>query len=314
MRTPINELSDGQTLDQSFRVGDKQIRLNRDGGKYLLLRLTDATGTIVAMVWNAGEKLLDAFDTGDYVQLAGRTQIHKGSLQIIGKTVHRLTDADIDPADFDRFDAAASDADLDRVRTLLVGLSNVHLRRLGESFLADEDFITDLRTAAAAVNNHHAHPGGLLRHTADMMELAAAIAPRYDGVDPDLVVTGAFLHDIGKIHELGGDGELNYTDRGQLVGHIVIGVQMLGDKIATLPDFPPELRSHLEHLIVSHHGVLEYGSPKIPVTLEAVLLHHIDNLDSKMAACLSVIENDVAAAGPWTNYHPGIGRKMWKGR
>jgi len=226
--------------------------------------------------------------------------------------------AEVNAGDFERFDAAESDRLVARVGELFSTLRDVHLRRLGEAFLADRGLIDRLRSAAAAVSHHHAYPGGLLRHTVDLMELSLLVAPRYPKLDGERLLMGAFLHDLGKVEELAGDDEFAYTDRGQLVGHIVIGVQMLGEKIAILDadgetPFPNELRLHLEHFIVSHHGQIEYGSPKLPVTLEAVALHHLDNLDAKLAAYGSVIEGDVAADGNWTNYHPAIGRKLWKG-
>ncbi len=169
--------------------------------------------------------------------------------------------------------------------------------------------------AAAAVSNHHAYPGGLLRHTIDLMELAKLIGPRYPHIDTELLMFGAFLHDLGKIDEMSHGGEISYTDRGQMLGHIVIGIQLLGQKIEQIEgdeSFPDELRLHLEHLIVSHHGQLDFGSPKLPVTLEAVALHHIDNLDAKITSYTSVIEADVSTDPNWTNYNPSIGRKLWK--
>jgi 3'-5' exoribonuclease len=320
-RTPVAELADGQPLEQAFRAADKQLRVNRQGGKYILLRLADRTGVIAAMFWNADEKLFDSFDRGDYVFCHGRTQIHNGTLQIIVTGLERMDPSEVELSEFERFDAAASEQLIDRLGELFSKLGNPHLARLGEAYLQDEKFVSRFSKAAAAVNNHHAYPGGLLRHTVDMMELAALVATRYPQLDADLLVFGAFLHDLGKIDELAADGEISYTDRGQMVGHIVIGVQTLGEKIASISDgsdsaksFPAELKLHLEHMVVSHHGVLEYGSPKIPVTLEAVALHHIDNLDAKMAAYTSVIEADVAADGNWTNYNPSIGRKLWKKR
>jgi 3'-5' exoribonuclease len=321
-RTPVAELADGQPLQQAFRAADKQLRVNRQGGKYILLRLADRSGVIAAMFWNADERLFDSFDRGDYVFCHGRTQIHNGALQIIVTGLERMDPSEVELSEFERFDAAESERLVDRLSELFANLQNAHLRRLGQAYLADAKFISRLSKAAAAVNNHHAYPGGLLRHTVDMMELAGVVAGRYPQLDADLLIFGAFLHDLGKIDELAADGEISYTDRGQMVGHIVIGVQMLGEKIASLGGdsddanrdeaFPTELRLHLEHMIVSHHGVLEYGSPKIPVTLEAVALHHIDNLDAKMASYTAVIEADVAADGNWTNYNPSIGRKLWK--
>ena len=188
---------------------------------------------------------------------------------------------------------------------------------MGNAFLCDESFVAKLRLATAAVSNHHAYPGELLRHTVDLMEVCQFLGPRYPGVDTELLMFGAFLHDLGKIAEISASGELSYTDRGQLVGHIVIGVQMLGDAIVAFEedadeDFPNDLRLQLEHLIVSHHGQLEFGSPRLPATLEAIALHHIDNLDAKITSFTSLIESDLTNNENWTNYHPSIGRKLWK--
>lgn len=317
-RTSVLELTDGQQLEQPFQAADKQLRVNRQGGKYILLRLADRTGVIAGMLWNADERIFDSFDRGDYIFCRGRTQIHNGVLQVIVTNVERMDPSEVDIAEFERFDAAESDRLQTRLAQLLGDLKNVHLRRLGEAYLADETLMANLKLAAAGVSNHHAYPGGLLRHTIDLMELTELVAPRYPQLDGELLKFGAFLHDLGKIEELSGAGEISYTDRGQMVGHIVIGVQMLGEKIASVEQsgdsFPTELRLHLEHLVVSHHGQIEFGSPKLPVTLEAIALHHLDNLDAKLAACTSVIEADVSVDGNWTNYNPSIGRKLWKNR
>lgn len=313
-RTPILDFVEGQQFEQSFRAADKQLRVNRQGGKYILMRLADRSGTIAGMLWNADERIFESFDRGDYVLVRGRTQVHNGALQAIVADVTKLNPQDVDPTEFDRFDAAESERLVAQLTELISGISNPDLRGLSEAYLADDALMKKLRSAAAAVSNHHAYPGGLLAHTIDLMEIAQLISPRYPQLDGELLMVGAFLHDLGKIEELSGGGEVTYTDRGQMVGHIVIGIQMLGEKIATLDAFPDQLRLHLEHLIVSHHGQLEFGSPKIPLTLEAVALHHIDNLDAKISAFTSIIETDVAADGNWTNYNPSIGRKLWKKR
>ncbi|QDT08873.1 3'-5' exoribonuclease YhaM family protein [Planctomycetes bacterium K23_9] len=318
-RTPIVDLNDGQSFEQAFQAADKQLRVNRQGGKYILMKLSDQSGTIAGMMWNADEKMFESFDRSDYVFCKGRTQIHNGNLQVIVTSIERMDPSEIELSEFERFDAAAADQLETRLRELLGGLRNIHLRALGETYLGDEDLLGRLKSAAAAVSNHHAYPGGLLRHTIDLMEMCQAIGPRYPQMDTELLMFGAFLHDLGKIEELSSGGEISYTDRGQMLGHIVIGIQMLDEKIRSLQTdsndrFPDELKLHLEHLVVSHHGQLEYGSPKLPVTLEAVALHHIDNLDAKITAYTSVIESDVAADGNWTNYNPSIGRKLWKNR
>lgn len=313
----INEWTEQEKLDEVFRVGDKQLRANRQGGKYILLKLTDRTGTLTGMFWNADEDKFASFERGDYVRCLGRTQLYNGALQAILTDVQRVEDGDVDPADFDRFDAAVAGALAEQLAARLRGLRNVHLRRIGEAFLADEPLMERFRVAPAAVTNHHAYPGGLLQHTVDLIALVDAVTPHYPRIDAELVVMGAFLHDIGKVEELSVEGELTYTDRGQLIGHIVIGVQMLAEKIAAAEgtggeSVPAELRYQLEHLILSHHGHLEFGSPKVPMTLEAILLHHLDNLDAKVVAALAVIDADISSEGNWTHYNPSQGRKYWK--
>lgn len=316
-RITISQLSDNQSLEQAFQAVDKQLRVNRQGGKYVLLKLADRTGTISGMIWNADERTFESFQRGDYVFCRGRTQIHNGNLQIIVSEVKPLRPDEVHLPDFDRFDSQQAEALTSRLGELLSGLTNVHLRRLGQVFLSDQEFMAQLQVAAAAVSNHHAYPGGLLQHTVDLMELAQWVGPRYEQIDSELLMFGAFLHDLGKLQELTSGGESTYTDRGQLIGHLVLGVQMLGERISKLETttgepFPIGLRTQLEHLILSHHGVLEFGSPKVPQTLEAIALHHLDNLDAKLSATISIIQTDVGGDENWTNYHPAMGRKFWK--
>lgn len=316
-RIAITDLSDGVTLSQAFQAADKQLRVNRQGGKYILLKLADKSGTIAGMMWNADETIFDRFDRGDFVHCDGRVQVHNGTLQIIVTDIQRMDPSEVSADDFERFDADAAKVLTVRLRELLGSLTQKPLAALANAYLADEPFVDSLQRAAAAVTNHHAYPGGLLRHTIDMMELTQLIGPRYPELNSELLLVGAFLHDLGKIDELRSGGEISYTDRGQLVGHIVIGIQQLTQKIAEAEtasgvQFSDSLRHQLEHLIASHHGLLEYGSPKIPMTLEAVALHHIDNLDAKLTSYISIIETDIAADGNWTNYNPSIGRKLWK--
>ena len=314
-RICISDLSEGQQLEQAFRAADKQLRVNRQGSKYILLKLADRSGTIAGMLWNADERTFESFDRGDFLFCQGRTQIHNGALQMILQRVERMDPHEVDESEFEQFDAAASDRLQARLSELLGEIRNPPLRALGNAFLSDATLMSKLARAPAGVSNHHAYPGGLLRHLIDIMELARLITPRYPQLDGELLVVGALLHDLGKVEELSTRGEVSYTDRGQLVGHIVIGVQLLGEKIDALAEpFPVELRLQLEHLIVSHHGELEFGSPRLPATLEAVALHHLDNLDAKLASFTSVIESDVSGDGNWTNYSPALGRKLWKKR
>lgn len=312
-RTPIAELTDGQSIDQAFRVADKQLRVNRDGGKYVFMKLGDRTGTIVAMKWNADERLFESFDRGDHVNVSGRCQIHKGALQVIVQRIDPLDDDQIHPEDFDRFDADATRQAIADIREMIASIDNDDVVQILDSLWAEEGFEEAFLGAPAAVSNHHAYPGGLAIHTRDLMQLILAVAPRYDQLDRDLLLAGAFLHDLGKIDELSGGDELTYTDRGQLLGHIVIGLERLQRAVNRSDSSPdPNVVLQLQHMVVSHHGLLEYGSPRIPMTMEALVLHHLDNLDAKIASFQSVLDADVGADPLWTNFHPGIGRKLRK--
>ncbi|MGC6447051.1 MAG: 3'-5' exoribonuclease YhaM family protein [Rubripirellula sp.] len=317
-RVSVKDLCDGVPVDQAFRVADKQLRVNRQGSKYILLRLEDKTGIIAAMMWNVDERVFESFDRLDFVVCRGRTQIHNGSLQMIVTAVERIDPSRVDLADFERFDSQKANQLFGQLSSMLKGVKDPALQAIGEAFLADSDFVQALQRAPAAVSHHHAFPGGLLQHTVDLMELVKIVATRYPQLDGDLLLYGAFLHDLGKIKELSSSGETTYTDQGQLVGHIVIGVQMLSEKICDVSQRHPKLvedslRHQLEHLIVSHHGSMEYGSPRLPATLEALVLHHLDNLDAKLASYINVIDTDISVDGNWTNYNSGIGRKLWRG-
>lgn len=315
----IQQLSDREQVDEVFLVADKQLRTNRQGGLYLQMRLSDRTGSVNAMMWNANEKLYHAFENGDYLQVQGTAQFYNGALQIIVSHLDRTPASQVEEADFVTLDAIAVDRLATRLSELLRAMRSCPLRNLAECFLMDDAFMGRLCAAPAGIKNHHAYRGGLLDHTVGLMELAAVVAPRYPAIDTDLLLTGAFLHDIGKIHELTYERDLAYSDEGQLVGHLVIGVRLLDEKIReaeTLSGepFPDELRLRLQHMILSHHGEYEFGSPKLPMTLEAIALHFLDNLDSKIHSIGGVMREDSNDASPWTPYQAALGRKLFKGR
>lgn len=318
LRRFINQLGERESVDQVFLIADKQLRVNRNGNLYLQLRLADRTGALTGMLWNATEQLFHTIPTGNYQRVAGTTQVHNGQLQMIISRIEPADPRQVDEQDFVVIRDEQIAELTDRLKEMLRQVRNVPLRRLAECFLADEGFMARFTAAPAGVKNHHAYRGGLLAHVVSLMELCRVVAPRYPDLDEDLLILGAFLHDAGKIDELTYDRELGYSDEGQLVGHVVMAVSMVERKVAQVEQatgtpFPRELLLRLKHLIVSHHGEYEYGSPKLPMTLEAVALHLLDNLDAKLYSVGQMLREDTATDSPWTSYNQAWGRKFFKG-
>ncbi len=314
----VKELSDGESVDQVFLASEKQLRPNRQGNLYLQVRLSDKTGSTVAMLWNAEQKDFDRFNNGDFVRVKGTSQLYNGGMQIIAKHFEQVDSARVEEGDFITLSTRELDGLINSVAEMLRGMKNFPLRNLAECFLIDNEFMNKLRRAPAGVKNHHAYQGGLLAHVNSLMKLAAVTSPLYENVDNDLVLMGAFLHDVGKIDELTYSPDLGYSDSGQLVGHLIQGVSILERKIAEVNQmneeaFPEDLGLQLKHMIVIHHGPPEFGSPKVPMTLEAIMLHYLDNIDAKMAAVTQLIEEDANPDSKWTVYHPHMGRKIYKG-
>jgi 3'-5' exoribonuclease len=317
-RRYVNQLSHGDSVDESYLVADKQLRANRQGNLYLQLELRDKTGSVGSRLWNASEELARSFEPGDYLRVRGKTQIFQGSLQIILTHIDVLDPNRVEAEDFLPQSSQNAAKLMARLREVLLTMNNPHLRALIECFLIDDDFVRKFTSAPAGIKNHHAYQGGLLEHVVTMLNIADRILDLYPEIDRDLLVTGIFLHDIGKVDELSYDRAFTYTDEGQLVGHLVMGVEMLRDKVErtanlTGESFPPELLLRLKHMIVSHHGSYEFGSPKLPMTLEAVALHYLDNLDAKIHAFSREIRDDPSRDSNWTPFQQSLGRRLYKG-
>jgi len=314
----VSDLTDQQAVDQIFLAADKQLRTNRQGSTYLQLDLTDRTGSISTRMWNVTEEVARQFDNGDFVRVAGKTQLFQGAMQLIATKIRRAGPHEVDEADFVIVSSQQMDQMAVRLGEILRGIGNPHLRNLAECYLADEEFMRKFTDAPAGVKNHHAYRGGLLEHVVNLMEIVLLIADRYPSVDRDQLLMGAFLHDSGKIRELSTEHGLTYTDEGQLIGHIVLGLTMLEAKRAEAEQMsgesiPDELFTRIRHLIVSHHGTNEFGSPTVPMTVEAVALHHLDNLDAKIHHFEQLLRDDANSESAWTQYHHNIGRKLFKG-
>jgi 3'-5' exoribonuclease len=319
LRRFINQLAERENIDQVFLVADKQLRANRNGNLYLQLRLTDKSGSLTGMLWNASDSIFNSVQTGNYLRVVGTTQVYNGQLQMIVTRVEPADPRGIDEQDFITVSTEEIDRLAMRLSELLGGIQNPPLRSLAEVFLADDEFMRKFTAAPAGIKNHHAYRGGLLAHVVNLMEVCRVVAPLYPEVDGELLLMGAFLHDAGKVDELVFDREMAYSDAGQLLGHVVLILGTLDDKIAEAENMagekmPAELVLRLKHLILSHHGEYEFGSPKLPMTLEAIALHLLDNLDAKLYSVAQILKEDASGESAWTSYNQALGRKFFKGQ
>lgn len=308
----VSDLRPGEDVVSIFLVQAKDVRQKKTGDPYLSLTLMDKSGDVDAKMWDNVAEVMETFSQDDFVKVKGRVQVYQNRIQF---TIHRLQPADEAEIDFaDYFPASKRDPEemFAELRSMIAGMDNPHLKSLLNAVFDDEKIAEAYKRAPAAKSVHHAFLGGLLEHVLSVCHLCRTTAVHYHFIDNDLMIAGAVLHDIGKIEELSYQRGFNYTDDGQMLGHIVIGLRMVGEKLSAMPDFPPRLRTLVEHMIVSHHGVMEFGSPKVPVFPEALLLHYLDNIDSKMENMRSVIAKDLQMDGAWTSYSPPLERTILK--
>ena len=314
----VTDLKDGEIVDDVFLVSDKQLRANRNAALYLSVDLRDKTGMINGRMWNVSEDSCSEIQSGGFVRARGKVQLFQGTLQLILTHCDPVSAKGVDPVDFEKMSSVKIDQLLEQLRTILLGFENTHLRTLMEFFLVDETLLQALAETPAGVKAHHAYPGGLVEHVVTLLKSAEKICEVYTDIDVELLQAGVFLHDIGKTRELSCTSGFNYTDEGQLLGHLMIGVEMLTEKIHRMTEltkepFPQELEWRLKHMILSHHGSYEFGSPRLPMTPEAIILHMIDNLDAKLHEFTRAIDDDPNSASHWTLFIPRLDRKIFKG-
>jgi 3'-5' exoribonuclease len=313
MKSPyVKELEADQTITGSFLVCSKEIRQKKTGDPYLSLLLGDRTGELDAKMWDNVAEVMETFERDDFVKIKGLLQIFHNRPQLTIHKIRLLHDSEVDFTDY--FPASTRDPQemWRELRQFVAEVANPHLRKLLDALLDDDDIARRYRIAPAAKQIHHAYLGGLIEHVLSLCQLSRLAAGHYRNIDVDLLVTGAVLHDIGKIHELSYERGFSYSTEGQLLGHMLIGVRMVGEKLRDIPDFPPRLRSLVEHMIISHHGRLEFGSPKVPVFPEAMLLHYLDDMDSKMECMRHLLETDRQVDGCFTSYSAPLERVLLK--
>jgi 3'-5' exoribonuclease len=301
---------ENKVIVSSFVVVSKQVKPKKTGEPYLALTLGDRSGHVEAKMWDNVEDAIDVFDQDDFIKIKGLLNKYKNRFQITIHKVRLLGDSEVDFADY----LPKTTKDIGELWKTLTGFvatfQNQHLRALIELFMADPEIAEAYRNAPAAKSLHHAYIGGLLDHVVSLFRSCDLVCRNYPHINRDLLLTGAFLHDIGKIHELAYHRSFSYTTRGQLLGHMIIELEMLQAKLAQLPDFPDDLKTLVEHLIISHHGQYEFGSPKLPMFPEALMLHYLDDLDSKMEAMRAQFERDAESDGGWTGYNSSLGRPL----
>ncbi|HVO96917.1 MAG TPA: HD domain-containing protein [Bryobacteraceae bacterium] len=313
MKSPfVSDLQPDQIVNATFLVQHKDVRQKKSGDLYLSLTLADRTGELDAKMWDNAAEAVNAFAQDDFIRVKGLMQVFQNRPQLTLHKIQAVPESEIDVADY--FPASKRDRDemFRELQGWIASIGNPHLKALLDAVFADEAIALAYRTAPAAKAIHHAWIGGLIEHVLSMCALAKFTAAHYANIDLDLLLAGVILHDVGKIRELNYARSFSYSTQGQLLGHIVIGVQMVEDKLRLVPDFPPALRDLLLHLILSHHGELEFGSPKVPLFPEALLLHHLDNLDSKMECMRGLIERDRQIEGVWTGYSSALDRTALK--
>ncbi len=310
----VQDIKTGDKINEVFLAAEKNLAFSQKGAPYLNLRLRDRTGEVDGKIWENALAWDKAFKKGDLICIQARALSFKNAIQLSIIELRKVEDGEVELADY--FPVAKGD-----IAAMFAGIlgyvgqiKTPCLAALLNAFFGDEKIAALFRRAPAAKGFHHVYIGGLLEHTLSVVRLLDQAAGHYQGVNRDLLITGGILHDIGKIYEFSYDRIVEYSDPGRLVGHIVMGVEMVDAKIATIPEFPEQTAMELRHLILSHHGVLEYGSPKRPKTLEALIVHYMDDLDAKVNAFQEYIRDARSEESDWTPYHRLFDRYIYKGR
>ncbi len=310
----VQDLKAGEPVVSYFLVTGKQERQKKTGESFLSLTLGDRTGQVPAVLWDAPEREDGGIAPGRIVKVQGTVGSYQGETQLVIQRIRPVEDGEVSLEDF--FPRSARDVGemVAFLRDTVSSFRNPHLRALLQEMLTDEEFLRDFSTAPGAKGMHHVFLGGLLEHTVSIVTICRFLADHYPGVDRDMLLTSAILHDVGKVRELSWEGAFDYTDRGRLLGHITLGTLLVEERIRRLPDFPPATADELLHNILSHHGEYEWGSPKRPKTLEALILHHVENLDGKVNnfQAFALSHRDPDRPG-WTTFHKSLDRYLYLG-
>ena len=299
----IETLREGERINDVYLCKYKQSAVTKNGKPYENVILQDKTGTIDAKIWEPNSMGIDDFEALDYVAVVGDVSSFQGALQVSIKRVRKVHEGEYEPSNY----LPVSEYDIEEMYEQLLGfvkaIKNPYLAQIvNHFFVEDTDFIKRFQFSSAAKSVHHGFVGGLLEHTLSVLKLCQFYVKQYPILNEDLLYTAALCHDIGKVYELSAFPENDYTDDGQLLGHIVMGCEMVGEQIRKIPGFPPKLGNELKHCILAHHGELEFGSPKKPALVEAVALNFADNTDAKMETMKEIFKA-AGAQNDWLGYN-----------
>jgi 3'-5' exoribonuclease len=309
----VKDLQPGTELEESYVVRSRDVRQRRGGGPYLALSLGDRSGEVMALVWEDIDRMTRILEPGKVVSVRGQVQRYNQRLQVVIRRAEQLAPEEVDTKLYLRASEIDPEILWQQLMALVEGVEDHHLKQLLFRIFSDPDVAQRFRVAPAARGMHHAFRSGLLEHTVSMTTAAKALAGHYR-LSEDMVVAGALLHDLGKVWELDIGSTISYTDEGRLLGHLSMEVLYVDRMISELPSFPGELRIQLLHILLAHHGRYEYGSPRRPKTPEALLVHMLDNLDSKMAGMLESIGSGDAATDAWSDYSRILERHVYRRR
>ena len=303
MKTYINEIKENDNVDSLFLVREKSSGVTKAGNAYLKLKLGDRSGEMEGRIWTSAGDLAESFEKDDFVHAKGKAVSFQEHLQLNITRIERIGEEEIVLSDF----FPVSEKDINGMFQSLTEISqqvkNQYLYQLLRLFWKDESFVERFKMAPASKWLHHTYLGGLLEHTLSLTQLVLKNASHYPGLNLDLLLTASILHDLGKVDELCYRRSFDYSDEGRLLGHIILGIEKVEDKIRQLPDFPKDLSTLLKHLLLSHHGQYTWGSPKKPMTLEAVILHYLDDMDAKMNGIKQFLKTQVPDGSRWSSYH-----------
>jgi 3'-5' exoribonuclease len=308
----IADIKDRDQVNTQFLVKEKIVAMAKNGKPYLTLRLMDKSGEVDAKIWDNVDAIASLFERNDFLDIRAKATVYLGKMQLIVSELQLVPEEQVNLADF----LPETERDIKEMEgellALVASIADANLKWLLGSFFEDPELIRLFRVAPAAKGMHHVYLGGLLEHSLAVARLVDQVVPLYDGLNRDLLIAGALLHDVGKVREMTYIRSFDYTDEGKLLGHITIGVEMLQERIATRPGFPPELAMLLKHMLLSHHGQYEFGSPKRPKTIEATILNYLDDLDSKINGIRTHIRKEPDNPSRWTTYHRLYDRYFFK--